>query len=194
MSLDRVTCPHHRRRAPLVAQVAVGVMLGTVVALGTAGATAAADGIKLLGGITDPGNVLSGCRSDVLAAEKSLFDKTGSNLFVVLVPDVATADLSGFVDQTWDGNAQLTPSDILFVGTTDEVHAQILQGKEVDASVTQNEQDAITEAMRTPALAGDWCAATLAVAAGYEAAIPQPATPSGGGGGAGIPSWLIVRR
>ncbi len=139
---------------------------------------AVAAGITLLGGITDPSDVLSTCRPQVLAAEAALFDRTGSNLFVVMVPDTGTSDLSSYVDATWAGNPQLTPSDILFVGTTDPVHAQLLQGTTVDRSVTQNEQDAITEALRTPAIAGDWCAATLAVASGYEAAIAGPAAPA----------------
>jgi len=161
---------------------------------------AAAAGISLLGGITDPGDVLGACRSKVLAAESSLYDRTGSNLFVVLVPDTGATDLSSFVDATWSANPQLTPKDILFVGTTAPVHAQLLQGTTVDGSVTQNEQDAITESLRTPALAGDWCAATLAVASGYETAIagapapapaPAPTPDSSGTAGGGVPDWLI---
>ena len=141
-------------------------------AVGVAG-TASAAGITCWAASPTRATSSERARSQVLAAEKSLFDATGSNLFVVLVPDTGATDLSGFVDATWNANAQLTPKDILFVGTTGPVHAQLLQGTTVDASVTQNEQDAITEALRTPALAGDWCAAILAVASGYEAAIAR---------------------
>ena len=182
-----------RRRSTLLA--VLGAVLWCCITVGTA----AAEGISLLGGITDPANALAECRSQVLAAEKSLFDRTGSNLFVVLVPDSGASDLSAFVDATWNGNPQLTSADILFVGTTDPIHAQILQGTGVDASVSQNEQDAITEDMRPQALAGDWCAATFAVAAGYEASMPplsppvSPPDASGqGSGGGGFPAWLIV--
>jgi hypothetical protein len=174
------------------ALTAVGLSL--LVVLGS-GAGAAAQGVTVLGGITDPGNVLGACRQQVLDAEAGLFDATGSNVYAVLIPDTGGADLADVVSATWDDNQQLTTKDVLFVATTDEPHAQTLQGTDVDQKVTQNEQDAITESMRTPALKGDWCAATLAVVNGYRSAIGGGSLTDnggngGGGGGGGIPWWV----
>ena len=189
MSHARTTS--RRQRPTLLAGLAATLWL--VVSAGTAGAA----GISLLGGITDPGNKLAACRPQVLAAEKSLFDRTGSNLFVVLVPDAGTTDLSSFVDATWNANPQLTPKDILFIGTTDQIHGQLLQGN--DGRCHRSPRTSRTPSPMRCALRplpGDWCAATLAVASGYETAIAgAPAPPSdgvSGGGGGGFPTWLIV--
>ena len=93
--------------------------------------------------------------------------------------------------RTWAGNDQITDQDVLFVATTDEPHAQLLQGTAVDDKVTQGEQDGITETMRTPALDGDWCAATLAVISGYRNAMGDSLSSDGdSGGGGGIPFWV----
>ncbi len=96
------------------------------------------------------------------------------------------------MDATWARASQLTDKDILFVATTGDPHAQTLQGVDVDSTVTQNEQDAITEAMRTPAQAGDWCAAALAVVGGYQDAIGGSTSGEGTASGGGGPSWLII--
>jgi hypothetical protein len=156
------------------------------ITLGTAAGTAA-QGTRLTGGITDPDNVLGGCRQQVLDSQRGLFDASGSNVFVLLVPGDG-ADLDAVTDATWDSNDSITDKDILFVASTGEPHARLQQGADVDGKVSQNEQDAITEALRTPALAGDWCGATLAVIAGYRAQLGGGAP----GGGGGIPGWLIL--
>lgn len=149
-------------------------------------ATATAQGVRLTGGITDPGNALGACRQQVLDAQRDLFDGTGSNVFVLLVPGDG-ADLDAVTDATWAGDPSLTDKDVLFVASTGEPHARLQQGADLDAKVTQNDQDAITQALRTPALAGDWCAATLAVIGGYEEQLS-----GGGGGSGGIPGWLVL--
>jgi hypothetical protein len=146
-------------------------------------AGAAAQGVTLTGGITDPGDALGSCRQQVLDAQGDLFGATGSNVFVLLVPGDG-ADIDAVTDATWGANASISDKDVLFVASTGEAHARLQQGADVDARVTQNEQDGITEALRTPALAGDWCGATLAVISGYKAELE--------GGGGGIPGWLIL--
>jgi hypothetical protein len=145
---------------------------------------AAAQGVRLTGGITDPGNVLGGCRQQVLDAQRDLSETTGSNVFVLLVPGDG-ADLDAVTDATWDQNGSITEKDILFVGSTGEPHARLVQGVDVDGKVSQSDQDGITESLRGPALAGDWCGATLAVISGYKAQLAD-------GGGGGIPGWLLL--
>jgi hypothetical protein len=155
-----------------------------VVALG---AVAAAQGVRLTGAITDPENHLGACRQQVLDADRALFDATGTNVFTVLVPGDGT-DIGAVADATWGSNESLTDKDVLFVASTGEPHANLIQGAGLDATVSQNEIDGINEAVRTPALAGDWCAATLAVIGGYRTAIAG----SSDGGGGGIPGWLLL--
>jgi hypothetical protein len=168
------------------------IVVALIVALGSASGAAAQD-VALTGGITDPGDVLGGCRQQVLDAQRSLFDATGSNLFVVMLPGDG-ADLDTVADATWERNTSLGDKDVLFIASTGEPHARLLQGVELDRSVTQNEIDAINESMRVPAQAGDWCAASLAVTNGFRAAIGGSFTGDGGdgGGGGGIPGLLIV--
>lgn len=161
-----------------------GVILATLLVVLSV-IPAAAQGITLTGGITDPGNVLSTCRQQVLDGQKQLFDATGSNLFLVLVPDTGSTALGDFTDATWARATSLTDQDILAVITTGEPHLEMIQGVEVDKTVTQNELDAINEGARTPTLARDWCAAALALTTGFQEAIK----PSGGGG---FPTWLVV--
>ncbi|MFN8519303.1 MAG: hypothetical protein U0667_07925 [Chloroflexota bacterium] len=165
--------------------ITLGVIAASALALVPMGA-AVAQGVTLTGGITDPGNALGGCRQQVLDAQGDLYDATGSNVFVLLVPGNGD-DLDAVTDGTWESNASITAKDILFVASTGEPHARLQQGGDVDDKVTQNEQDTITEALRGPALAGDWCGATLAVISGYQTQLG-----GGGGGGGGIPGWLIL--
>ena len=169
------------------AVIMVAVLL---VALASIPATLA-QGVRLTGGITDPDGVLDGCRQQVLDAQRDLFDGTGSNVFVLLVPGDGD-DLDAVTDATWDGNASITDKDVLFVASIGEPHARLQQGADVDAKVSQNDQDAITEALRGPALDGDWCAATLAVISGYKAQLGGGSSGGDGGGGGGIPGWLLL--
>jgi len=131
----------------------------------------AAQGVRLTGGITDPGNVLGGCSQQVLDAQRDLSETTGSNVFVLLVPGDG-ADIDAVADATWAENGSITDMDVLFVGSTGEPLARLQQGADVDGKVNQSDQDAITESLRGPALAGDWCGATLAVISGYKHSSP----------------------
>ncbi|MET0772659.1 MAG: hypothetical protein ABWZ82_06225 [Candidatus Limnocylindrales bacterium] len=162
--------------------------LVAVVLVMSAVAAALAQGIRLTGAITDPGNVLGSCRQQVLDSNRGLFDATGTNVFTVLVPGDGS-DLDAVTDATWETNDSLTDKDVLFVASTGEPHARLIQGADLDGTVSQNEIDTVNEALRGPALSGDWCAATLAVIGGYRTAIGGS---SADGGGGGIPGWLLL--
>jgi hypothetical protein len=174
-------------RSPARARALLGAWLVALALVICASAAVVAQGVRLTGGITDPGGVLGGCRQQVLDAQAGLFQATGTNVFALLVPGDGS-DLDAVTDATWESNESLTDKDVLFVASTGEPHARLQQGADLDSKVTQNEIDAITEALRTPALAGDWCAATLAVIGGFRTAIGE----SSGGGGGGIPGWLLA--
>lgn len=165
------------------------VALATVLLAIASAVGVAAQGVRLTGGITDPGGVLDGCRQQVLDAQRDLSEATGTSLFALLVPGDG-ADIDAVTDATWAANPSITAKDVLFVASTGEPHARLQQGADVDAKVSQSEQDGITESLRGPALAGDWCAATLAVIAGYRAQLAPGGDADGGGGG--IPAWLII--
>lgn len=173
-----------------VARWLAASLCGMLLALGM-GVGAAAQGVILLGSITDQTGELDSCRQQVLDAQQAFRSQTGSDMYVLLVPGDGS-NLDDVVDGTWDANtSQLTTRSLLFAGSTGEPHAQVTWGTDVDSRLAQSEVDSINERIRTPAVAGDWCAATLAALTGYSSAIGG-STSDGGSGGGGIPGWLII--
>lgn len=145
---------------------------------------------RLTGGITDPVGALTGCKTDVIAAQGNLFDKTGTQLFAVFVASTEGVDINDYVD-TLAKDDQLTSKDALLVVATQDHRFLLVGGADLNDKLGATELDAVTTNDVTPALKeGDWCRATIGAANGLSEALTGSVGPEGRSGGG--PSILLI--
>ncbi len=179
------------RALPLALVTAMLWLLSTV---GIAQAAAP----HIVGGLTDQVLAVDSCREEVLAAQRKLFDQTGTQLYVVFVDSTDGVDMSTYVNQLIDGsNGQVTEQDALLVVATGDHEYQLYTGSKLNSAIGATELDSVTTTYVRPALtASDWCAAATGAAVGLQTALSGGAQPDGssgsGTGGGGIPSWVWV--
>ena len=196
MSHPRMTTPPRRT-------LGIG-LIGALLWLVASVAIAAAAAPRIVGALTDEVGVLDSCREDVQRAQRGLFDRTGTQLYVVFVDSTDGLRMSDYVDQVIDGsNGQVTESDALLVVATEDRDYQLYTGEDLVARIGGTEQDALADTYIVPALkTSDWCAAAIGAATAVSTGIgldPAPDGPGDGGGGGsaggdtrgGIPGWLI---
>lgn len=193
MHLLRILHPAPFRRAP-----ARAIVVGLLLLLASVGTSLAA-APHIVGGLTDQVGALGSCRSQVLAAQQQLFDKTGSQLYLVFVDTTNGVDMSDYVNQLLDGsNGQVTEQDALLAVATGDRQYQLYTGSTLNGKIGATELDSVTSNFVRPSLAkNDWCGAATGAATGLQAAITgqvnpdtNPGQSSGGGGPLGLPTWL----
>lgn len=190
-------------RASLPA-LAVACLLSLILA-----PAALADHVPILrGAITDENGHITQGRDQAEAAQATLFDATGTQLYVLYVESTGALDVDTFADDVAAENGLGERDALLVVAFIDRRYA-LKSGSDLNRDVSQNELDGIVQDGVVPRLvANDPGGAIVAAAEGLQAiipaatptSIPTPTTlvvppvspPPSTGAGGGIPIVPIV--
>lgn len=163
----------------------MAIVGGFILGPATVGHTSAAhatDPVQLDSGqITDTVGALDGREADVQAALESLFESTGTQLFVAFVDDFdgSVPSDASWADATADVNG-LGNDDVLLAVATEGRNYDVSYPAdfELDASTTASVEDDVQVLLRDE----QWADAAIAVAAGYESELER----------AGSPPWALI--
>lgn len=166
--------------APPLARRLLAVLLTMAVLTFAWAAAAAAQAPRLTGAITDETGELASDRGRIEDALESLFDRTGTQLYVLFVPDTDGLGIDGFTDEVETLNA-LGERDALVVVAVEERADAIRTGRGLNADLSQVDIDRIrTDVLEAGLREGDFPGAVIDTANALAAAIPAspgPATP-----------------
>jgi uncharacterized membrane protein YgcG len=158
-----------------VASATLALIASLVLLAGTAGPAAAAVPV-LRGAITDETGVLAGGTDRIAGAQRTLFDATGVQLYVLFVKTTQPTDIADYAVDVGDRNG-LGPRDALLVVAIQDRTDWIQLGSGLRDVVSQNEIDSLVNALESRLKDADSVGGVVGVADSLRAAIPAVATP-----------------
>ena len=187
-----MTSPRSRRAAGwwATATIVLACLVGTV---GSASADAPLD---VTGPVTDPAGVLGDRTAEVRAALDKSFDRSGLQLFVVLVPGFDGMDGQQWADRTAEISNVSDDDIVLAIATDDRAYGySVADGHPLsDRDLERVEREDLLPRLRDE----DWAGAAIAAAQGYadaaESGFPWGTLALGGVAVAGAGALAAGRR
>lgn len=155
--------------------------IAAVLALLVVSAGVVAEHVPILrGAITDEAGRLAGGSDEADAAQRALFEATGTQLYVLYVETTGATDIDTYADDVGAEN-ELGERDALLVVAFGDRTDVLKTGSGLNDDISANELDDILLDRVEPALqAGDPEGAIVAAARGLQAVIPSNVSPTAG--------------